>query len=182
MGNIKKEILWSLFRAYLIRKEKESHVSYSHTPYRCGGIGTAADFANYHGTIYFYEWSDINRPPITFYSLSSFCDFLQKSNIFMPPFQRDMIRNLDHAYVTCKKGRSDLLIRGTRPGLVEAFGRDDAPGVSIHDLPDKPNPMAMSTKPQLTLPYHVQCCYPPHAQERIPPMYHYTGNPEEWYG
>jgi hypothetical protein len=113
-----------------------------------------------------------------FYSVTAFDDYMKRCNIFMPPFQRDMIRNLDHAYVTCKKGKTELLIRGTRPGLVEAFGRDDSPGISINDLPNRPQPMGGQPK----LPYPVACTYPPNAQNRIPPMYHYSSNPEEWYG
>lgn len=179
MGNISKEILWSLFRAYIIRKEKEKYTPSYPMGCRCGGINTSSDYGSYKGTIYFYEWSDINRPPISFYSLNAFDDFLKKSSIFIPPFQKDMIKNLDRAYVTCKKGKTELLIRGTRPGLVEAFARDDSPGISINDLPNRPQPMGTN---QLRLPYPVSCTYPPNVQHRIPPMYHYSGNPEEWYG
>jgi len=178
MGNISKEKLWALFRLYLIRKEEEEH---SYTPpsycgFRCGGIGTKSDYGTYNGIIYFYEWSDMNRAPIMFYSVTAFDDYMKRCNIFMPPFQRDMIRNLDHAYVTCKKGKSELLIRGTRPGLLEALVREDAPGVSVHDLPPLPEKDG-----QLRLPYPVACTYPPSAS-RVPPMYNYHGNPEEWIG
>jgi hypothetical protein len=182
MGNIKKEILWALFRAYIIRKEKERLSTSSYYPmgYRCGGINTSSDYGSYKGVVYFYEWSDLNRSPISFYSLNSFDDFLKKSNIFMAPFQKDMIRNLDRAYVTCKKGKTELLIRGTKPGLEEAFGRDDSPGISINDLPNRPDPMDVH---QLKLPYPVSCTFPPSiGAQRVPPMYHYNGNPEEWYG
>ena len=178
MGNISKEKLWALFRLYLIRKEEEEH---SYTPpsycgFRCGGIGTKSDYGTYNGTIYFYEWSDMNRAPIMFYSVTAFDDYMKRCNIFMPPFQRDMIRNLDHAYVTCKKGKSELLIRGTRPGLLEALAREDSPGVSVNDLPPLPEKDG-----QLRLPYPVACTYPP-SVSRVPPMYNYHGNPEEWIG
>ena len=179
MGNINKDILWSLFRSYLIRKEKESNVPCTSYGGRCGGISTAQDYTGYKGMIYFYEWSDINRSPITFYSITAFVEFLDRCGIFIPPFQKDMLRNLDRAYVICKKGKKDLLIRGTRPGLLEALGRDDAPGVSIHDLPTRPNPMAQPVSPQLRLPYPVSCTYPP---GRMPPMYANQGRPEEWLG
>jgi hypothetical protein len=178
MGNISKEKLWALFRLYLIRKEEEEH-SYTPPSYcgvRCGGIGTKSDYFTYRGTIYFYEWSDMNRAPIMFYSVTAFDDYMKRCNIFMPPFQRDMIRNLDHAYVTCKKGKSELLIRGTRPGLLEALAREDAPGVSVNDLPPLPEKDG-----QLRLPYPVACTYPP-STNRVPPMYNYHGNPEEWIG
>ena len=178
MGNISKQKLWALFRLYLIRKEEEKH-SYTPTNYcgfRCGGIGTKSDYGTYNGIIYFYEWSDMNRAPIMFYSVTAFDDYMKRCNIFMPPFQRDMIRNLNYAYVTCKKGKSELLIRGTRPGLLEALTREDAPGVSVNDLPP------LSEKDgQLRLPYPVACAYPP-STSKVPPMYNYHGNPEEWIG
>ena len=175
MGNISKEKLWSLFRLYLIRIEEEKN-SYTPPSYcRCGGIGTQSDYNTFNGVIYFYEWSDMNRSPMMFYSLTAFEDYMKRCNIFMPPFQRDMIRNLEHSYVTCKKGKSELLIRGTRPGLLEALSRDNAPGVSVNDLP----PLAEKDG-QLRLPYPVACTYPPGG--RVPPMYNYHGNPEEWIG
>jgi hypothetical protein len=176
MGNISKDKLWALFRLYLIRKEEErtSYTPPSYSGYRCGGIATKSDYGSFDGIIYFYEWSDMNRSPIMFYSLTAFEDYMKRCNIFMPPFQRDMIRNLEHSYVTCKKGKSELLIRGTRPGLLEALSRDDAPGVSVNDLPPLPEKDG-----QLKLPYPVCCTYPP---VRVPPMYNYHGNPEEWIG
>ena len=176
MGNISKEKLWSLFRLYLIRIEEEKN-SYTPPSYsRCGGIGTQSDYDPFDGVIYFYEWSDMNRAPMMFYSLTAFEDYMKRCNIFMPPFQRDMIRNLEHSYVTCKKGKSELLIRGTRPGLLEALSRDDAPGVSVNDLPP-----LVENDGQLRLPYPVSCTYPP-SMTRVPPMYNYHGNPEEWIG
>ena len=176
MGHINKQMLWRLFRDYLIRKEKESHIPYSCSNYNSGGYhSNIIDITGYKGTIFFYEWSDPNRPPISFYNIQAFIDFLNKSDIFIPPFQKDMIMNLDKSFITCKKGEKKLIIRGTKNGLVEALGRADAPGISINDLPQRPGP-------QLMLPYHVQCCYPPNSPQRMSPMYNYHGNPDEWYG
>ena len=74
MGNLSNK-LESLFRDYLIRKEKESRVPVYNThsyPYCTGGgyrphnswmNDTNSEF---DGVIYFYEWSDTDRAPQLF--------------------------------------------------------------------------------------------------------------------
>lgn len=177
MGNISKD-LWSLFREYLIRKEKESRTP--STNYSYGGYNSNnTDYTHYDGIIYFYEWSDVNRCPLLFYNILSFSEFLTKSKITILPFQKDMIKNLDRAFITCKKGKTDLVIRSTKPALVEALLRDNAPTINLNELPTRPMPGPPQN--QLCLPYHVAVTYPPGPQ-RQPPMYNYHGNPEEWYG
>lgn len=168
MANLSNKLEY-LFRQYLIRKEKEKTVpvTYHHVTH----TNWMNDTETYDGVIYFYEWSDVNRAPQLFYTISAFDEFLRRSGIFMPPFQKDIIRQLDRAYVTCKKGCHDLLIRGGLGMLRSALAESNAQGVDyqtagqaiLNSTPPYGNPMAM----------HYQ-------GSRQPPMY--NGQPDEWYG
>ena len=175
MGLISKIDLWIIFREYLIRKEKESHIVSTSSNYT---LDTPISDVGYSGKIFFYEWSDLNRTPLVFYSLSAFNEFLKKSNIFLVPFQRDLIRDLSIAYITCKKGKPELVIRGTRPGLLEAMSENVVPPVG-NNLPSVVNPMSRGEN--MMLPYHTSIAYAPGDDRRGMGEYSYNGNPEEWY-
>ena len=187
-GNLSYK-LYDLFREYIKRKEKEKY-EYTPSTYHYpaySGISRAVNSwmdkkENYEGVIYFYEWSDINRAPMLFYSINAFDAFLRRSDIFIPPFQKDIIRQLDRAYVSCKKGTHDVLIRGNRQMLDEALNRPNSAGVDMNTvssaIPDRPvpapglsivNPNYNPAKINLT-------CRP----DRMPPMYAGCHN-EEWY-
>ncbi len=171
MANLSKK-LEVLFRQYLIRKEKEKSVPVT---YSYGGSYRYNSWMNedtekYEGVIYFYEWSDPDRAPQLFYNLNAFDAFLRRSEIFMPPFQKDIIRQLDRAYVTCKKGTHDLLIRGGLGMLRDALGKADAQGVDVHTA----GQAIMNTTPPVGSGYT-----PNMVGHRPPPMY--NGHPDEWY-
>lgn len=171
MANLSKK-LEVLFRQYLIRKEKEKSVPVT---YSYGGSYRYNSWMNedtekYEGVIYFYEWSDPDRAPQLFYNLNAFDAFLRRSEIFMPPFQKDIIRQLDRAYVTCKKGTHDLLIRGGLGMLRDALGKADAQGVDVHTA----GQAIMNTTPPVGTGYT-----PSMVGHRTPPMY--DGHPDEWY-
>lgn len=171
MANLSKK-LEVLFRQYLIRKEKEKSVPVT---YSYGGSYRYNSWMNedtekYEGVIYFYEWSDPDRAPQLFYNLNAFDAFLRRSEIFMPPFQKDIIRQLDRAYVTCKKGTHDLLIRGGLGMLRDALGKADAQGVDVHTA----GQAIMNTTPPVGSGYA-----PNMVGHRTPPMY--NGHPDEWY-
>jgi len=164
-----------LFRDYLIRKEKEKNTP-STTSYHYGGYHhTSNDWMHdddkYEGVIYFYEWSDPDRAPQLFYNIGAFDAFLRRSEIFMPPFQKDIIRQLDRAYVTCKKGKHDLLIRANRELLKDALTRDYAQGVDVQTAGQ-----AIMNNPIPPMGYNPMAMQP---QDRRPPMY--SGFPGEWY-
>lgn len=182
--------LYDLFREYIKRKEKEKY-SYTPTTYHYPAYSGAARAANswlhkndkYEGVIYFYEWSDTNREPMLFYNINAFDAFLRRSEIFMPPFQKDIIRQLDRAYVSCKKGTHDIIIRGTRSMLDDALHRADSTSVDMKTLsnavPNRPMPA-----PRLSM---VNPNYNPSGvnltcrPDRMPPMY--AGcELETWYG
>lgn len=171
MANLSKK-LEVLFRQYLIRKEKERSVpvTYGYGGYCRHNSWMNEDTEKYEGVIYFYEWSDPDRAPQLFYNLNAFDAFLRRSEIFMPPFQKDIIRQLDRAYVTCKKGTHDLLIRGGLGMLRDALKKADAQGVDVHTA----GQAIMNTTPPVGSGYA-----PNMVGHRTPPMY--NGHPDEWY-
>jgi hypothetical protein len=74
----------------------------------------------FHGTIFFYEWSDITRIPIKYFSLSLFEKFLADCDLELEPWQRDMIPSLGDVYITCKANSKELLIRSSYDALKAA--------------------------------------------------------------
>jgi hypothetical protein len=169
MANLSKK-LEILFRQYLIRKEKERNVPVVyHSPH----TNWMNDTERYDGVIYFYEWSDPDRAPQLFYNIGAFDSFLRRSEIFMPPFQKDIIRQLDRAYITCKKGTHDLLIRGGLGMLRDAVAQSNAQGVDLQTagkaILSSPPPPPMTHNP-MAMQYQGS---------RQPPMY--NGYPDEWY-
>lgn len=129
MANISKK-LKGLFNAYLNRIEEErktrsSHISsYSYQNiYNRSGFGRNNTITNetYFGVIYFYEWSDINRTPKTFYTLKALQNFLESSEIFIPNYQWEIIKHMYHCHISCKKGTKELFIRGNKDALASAL-------------------------------------------------------------
>lgn len=163
--------LYEFFRLYLIRKEKERLAprTYSYPGYRCSSWMQETENEKYEGVILFYEWSDVNRAPTMFYTIPAFDAWLRRNDIFMPPFQKDIIKSLDRAHITCKKGTHDLLIRASKPMLEEALKRADAPAIGLDVIQHQ----KMTITPPLCLPAATG------SQTRMPPMY--NGHPEDWY-
>lgn len=129
----KKRELRSLFHQYIDRKEKESRVvSYpNRNPYYGGGgnVNNPSFRGDFNGCIYFYEWSDITREPKKFYTIEGFSGFLRDSNIYLALYQKDILKALKWAYVACKKGSKELLIKQSYIKLKEAL-EEDNPSVS----------------------------------------------------
>ena len=75
--------------------------------------------------IYFYEWSDIYRVPITFNDIKSFEDYLKSCGIYMQLYQRDIIINCGTAYATCYKGSKELNLRGSYDNLQNSMKEHD---------------------------------------------------------
>ena len=105
MANLSKQ-LKALFNQYLYGPKKSSvetrHESYT-PPVR--------NFGEFTGIIYFYEWSDTNRAPRSFYSLEKFEEFLNQSGIYLKSYQREIIKCMHNPYIACKKGERDLIIK-----------------------------------------------------------------------
>ena len=116
MGNLGGKKLHKLFHDYLDRKSRES--VRSHTPYYCG---VGANSGTFYGVIYFYEWSDVTRAPRKFFTIDMFDRFLKESGIYMALYEKDILRNLKWSYVTCKKGKKELIIRQSWQKLNDAL-------------------------------------------------------------
>ena len=75
----------------------------------------------FSGIIYFYEWSDINRTPKSFYSIEKFEEFINRCSIYMQGYQREIIRNMRNPYITCKRGKRELVIKSNYQALKSAM-------------------------------------------------------------
>ena len=101
-----KNKLFTIFREYMVRKEKEGSISEIKP--------------SVYKSIKFYEWSDVNRPPITFYGIDSFIRFLDRCGITLYGYQKGLIASMSTPHITCEKGKKTLLIRGSYEVLKEA--------------------------------------------------------------
>ena len=106
----RKGELSHLFRKYLYRKSNE--------------VKNCASSSVFTGSIFFYEWSNINNTPKRFYTLDAFTNFLGSCGIRLHSWERDIIKNLKYSYITCKKGSKDLLIKSSYPMLRDSLAYD----------------------------------------------------------
>lgn len=147
--------LRELFHLWVDRKEKERKSSsvYNpssnyppHNPYYSGYNNDKDDDDSFDGEIFFYEWSNVSNVPKQFKSIDEFKKFLRSCGIFLAKYQEDIIRNLRWAYITCKIGSTDLMIRQTygklHQDLVKLDKKDDVTGTTI-----RPNNNVPSTIP-----------------------------------
>jgi hypothetical protein len=127
------------------------------------------------GVIYFYEWSNVTATPRTFYTLKAFKDFMDRSNIYVPSYQWEIIRNIHNPYVACKKNCKELIIK---------FNWDELKNSLEEGSSDKANSFRSSSnsshvsKPmdgehEEQEPYSIAIT---HAPIRKPPMYEEIDN------
>ena len=113
----KRGELRGLFHKYIERKKEESTRPNVHRPYPCyGGSGSEQRSEVFQGdifggTIYFYEWSNLQNTPRKFFTVESFDNFLKSSGIYLTLWQKDVIVNLNWVYIACRKGSKELVIR-----------------------------------------------------------------------
>lgn len=148
MANLNKQ-LKTLFNQYLYGSKKSSVETRreSYTP-------PMRDFNDFTGIIYFYEWSDANRTPKSFYTLDKFEDFLNKSGIYLKSYQREIIKCMHNPYIACKKGERDLIIKKSYELLKSELGMSSPP----------PTPVSPSTYrggSEDKTPYNVAITRPP---------------------
>ena len=129
MANISKE-LKNIFHRYLKRLDDERTHRVSSYGSRVSHNRDSED--DYDGVIYFYEWSNINRIPKSFYSIRSFRDFLTSSGIYLEGYKWELLRNLDTAYVCCKKNEKDVIIKCTWDSLKFALENGDKSNNPYH--------------------------------------------------
>jgi hypothetical protein len=162
----KSKDLRKLFKAYMVRKEEESRrpTYYSHSA--LGGRNqeyynnTFQANTTFHGVIFFYEWSDITRDPVRYFSIPLFEKFLTESNLELEPYQKDIMLNLQQCFISCKPGCKDLVIRASYDALKGAMGR----------LYANTNEQEINRQPlMLPAPYNPMSMQ--HEGIRISPMY-----------
>jgi hypothetical protein len=102
-----------------------------------------------------------------FYTIGAFDNFLKSSGIFIQEYQKDVIKKLSRAYITCKKGTHELLIRGERLYLADALKDSDSSSVDSKTATEA----VLNTVPAVSPASNFI--------NRRPPMYNDT---EQWYG
>ena len=80
--------------------------------------------------IYFYEWSDINKVPKSFFTLSAFESFIRDCGITLELYQREIINNLGTVYITCYRNSKELNIRSSYKSLMDAMNEHDRKSLS----------------------------------------------------
>lgn len=68
--------------------------------------------------IHFYEWSNPDSAPLTFYTQLSFENYLRMSGIPIKEWESDVIKRMAYEpHVACKKGCKNLVIASTKAQL-----------------------------------------------------------------
>lgn len=116
MANLRKE-LKSIFYKYI--KEKNANPQSliprrkRESSYQVNNTDLSIRMSNFNGKIRFYEWSNPNSNPRIYYSITQFITFLASCHITLERFELEILLSLKDSYVTCQKGKHDLIIRGT---------------------------------------------------------------------
>lgn len=85
------------------------------------GNDLAVRMSNFTGKIHFYEWSNPNSSPRIYYSITRFITFLGTCNIKLERFELELLLNLTESYVTCIRGKRELIIRNSWGLLKNSF-------------------------------------------------------------
>jgi hypothetical protein len=157
MSNISNR-LKGLFNDYLIRLEEEkkrptvSNYNYR-PPYQSSFLNGEDEF---HGIIYFYEWSDANRTPKTFYTLKAFENFLNTSQIFLASYQKELVKHIHNPYIACRKDGKDIIIKSNYESLKHELENEDRSSNPFR------SPYYNNKGSEDSEPYGVQITRPPH--------------------
>lgn len=86
-------------------------VAHPVSPHHSPSCSTLNIFGQQSKVIKFYEWSDVNRLPITFYSVNAFEVYLANCKIPFLGYERDVIeRMLYTPHVACRPDGKGLMI------------------------------------------------------------------------
>lgn len=124
--------LRDLFRQSLVNERKRPTTTYRSPYYGGYPCGTYRQYKEGEiqfkkdTRIYFYEWSDINRPPRCFYKIKEFEDFLKASGIYMQLYQREIIEHTGTVYATCYLGTKNLNLRASYKNLLDSMNEHEA--------------------------------------------------------
>ena len=197
MGNISNR-LKGLFNDYLARIEEEKHrVTVSTYDYRNRTTPPPPPMYNdddYNGIIYFYEWSDITRPPKSYYTLHAFENFLMTCQIYMASYEKELIKHIHSCYIACSKDGKKLLIKCSYDSLKHALETEDRPSNPFRPIQSNKPLIDMRKGSEDKEPYSVAITrapsvdnsvkvlnskvYPPNAPKSLiqrPPMYEPNG-------
>lgn len=133
----KKKDLRKLFHKYIERTENERFRSNAVTsPFYGGGDASRPSTfcSNFSGCIYFYEWSNTFSQPKRFYTMEGFKGFLRDSCIYLALYQEDIIKTLKYAYISCKKGTKELVIRQSYVKLCEVINSGNVDSNNEHSI------------------------------------------------
>jgi hypothetical protein len=191
-----------LFLAYLENKDKvrvnttptNSYVGSRAPSYRQASL-FEGDY-DFQGIIYFYEWSDTNRAPKSYYTLRAFENFLTSCQIYLLAWQKEIIKHMHNPYIACKKGQKDLVIKDSFEKLKNALALDEAVKNPFHSTGDslgyvppskgsedrEPYAVSITRPPVNNAPKVLSCkVFPPVVNDRrCPPMY--TEEVGRWFG
>lgn len=73
--------------------------------------------------IYFYEWSDIDRKPMSFLTEKEFVEFCNVSNITLNKRNLNFLNENNNVYATCKNGRNELIMSGDYKNLRKNYSK-----------------------------------------------------------
>lgn len=110
----KNKFFDELFNKFLLNKDKKVITSSNNVNICHGGTSN-----NNSITVYFYEWSDINRRPKYFYNVDSFIKFLNDCKINYSSYQYNRLHEGKWFYCSCVKGESELILCESYLGLRE---------------------------------------------------------------
>ena len=169
MANLNKE-LKKLFYAHLENKRKPSYNVGSYVPPTTPPVTHRPPYQSplmkddgVMGCIYFYEWSDVTRAPKTYYTLKAFENFMNDCHIYLASWQREIIKNMRHPYIACRKGERDIIIKNTYMALCSAIEEDGAKKTTTA-------PFAAHGGSEDIEPYNVAITRPP-SMRHMQPMF-----------
>ncbi len=73
--------------------------------------------------VLFYEWSDVNRQPISFLNNDDFLVFCNQSNINVSKKNYNFLNENDTVYSTCKNGKNELIMSGDYRNLRKNYSK-----------------------------------------------------------
>ena len=73
--------------------------------------------------VLFYEWSDVNRQPISFLNNDDFIGFCRNSNININKRNINFLNGNNNIYATCKIGKTELIMSGDYRNLRKNYSK-----------------------------------------------------------
>lgn len=137
----KKNELIGLFKEYIRNKNKNYYKSYNRN--------------KSNSIIYFYEWSTVDRVPLSFHCLDELKHYLSSVDLSLDDWQITTINTcVDECfniYISCRPGMKQLVIRTSYSGLKDALYNYEHYGVSY--VPNSTLQTSTNARPADSMPY-----------------------------